>query len=164
MNHPTHATAQVAASAVSSTAAPCTSATGTAESGKPVATVVPDAQRMRFLPKHFGIDMMVGEATVFDSMRRICPSYHGGLWDFVEVSNGAFYMRLQSSELQDIDMSAENGYTGQMSADAAGITATLFALNQLIWGGRERFTDAFYLLREFAAQHPEFREIFGAID
>lgn len=159
MNQSTHASHQVAASAVSATAAPAVS-----DTGKPVATVVPDAQRLRFLPKHFGIDMMVGEATVFDSMRRICPSYHGGLWDFVEVSNGAFYMRLQSNELQDIDMSGENGYTGQMSADAAGITATLFALNQLIWSGRERFTNAFYLLREFAAQHPEFREIFGAID
>ena len=159
MNQSTHATHDVAASADSSTAAP-----GVPASGKPVATVVPDAQRLRFLPKHFGIDMMVGEATVFDSMRRICPSYHGGLWDFVEVSNGAFYLRLQSDEAQHIDLSGENGYVGQMSADAAGITATLFALNQLTWAGRERFTDAFYLLREFAAQHPEFREIFGAID
>ena len=132
--------------------------------GRLTTAVVPDSQRLNFLPRHFGGDMIVGEAAVYGSMKMICPSYHGGFWDFVEVSNGAFYMRLQTDGTLAMDLSSGNGYSGQMSADAAGITATLFALNQMVWDGSEKLADAFYLLREFAAQHPEFREIFGAID
>ena len=127
-------------------------------------TVVPDEQRMAFLPKHFGNDMLVGEHLIFESMRLICPSYTGGYWDFIEVSNGAFYMRLRTDGLLRISLPSCNGYYGEMSADAASITATLFAINRMVWNGCEELGDAYYILRAYAAEHPERSEILGAID
>jgi hypothetical protein len=58
------------------------------------ARLVPDPERMGFLPKHFGSRRYLqGENAVYDWMRRLCPDYTGGFWDFVELSNGGFYMR-----------------------------------------------------------------------
>ncbi|MNG28751.1 Antirestriction protein KlcA [compost metagenome] len=51
-----------------------------------------------------------------------------------------------------------------MSADAAGITASLFAICDLAQGGDEKLIDAYYALRDFAAEHAEANEIYSAID
>ena len=67
MNPSTHANSPAVDHLALSNPSPTGSACG------PVATVVPDAQRLQFLPRHFGIDMMIAEATVYQSMRRICP-------------------------------------------------------------------------------------------
>jgi hypothetical protein len=60
---------------------------------------------------------------------------------------------------------AGNGFDGEMSADAAGIVACLFAFNALVWKTRdERFEHLFYCLREFASDHAEAHAICAAID
>lgn len=129
-----------------------------------VATLVPDHLRLRFLLKHFGAHMMRAESAVYDSMRALCSTYNGGFWNFIELSNGGFYLQLQGDQKLTLSVSMGNDFSGELSRDAASITANLFALNQLTHQGLERFVDPYYWLRDYAAQHPERVEIFDAID
>jgi hypothetical protein len=58
-----------------------------------------------------------------------------------------------------------NGYEGQMSADAAGITACLFALSHLSFRiPNDLISRHYYQLRDFALEHAEATEILAAID
>ena len=57
-----------------------------------------------------------------------------------------------------------NGFDRPVSADAAGIIVTLFALNSLLWAGAQDLTKADDALREFAFAHAEGRSILRAID
>jgi hypothetical protein len=58
-----------------------------------------------------------------------------------------------------------NGYAGQMSADAAGITACLFALSHLSFQiQNDAISRHYYELRDFALEYAEPTAIFGAID
>lgn len=135
-----------------------------AETRSIVATLVPEERRMEILPRYFGRYMILGENTVYTAMESLCDTYHGGSWDYVELSNGAFYMAPRTEGPLPISCDG-NGYTGEMSRDAAGIVATLFALNAMAWSTEdETFTRLYYALLDFVAPHPEAREIFAAID
>ena len=58
-----------------------------------------------------------------------------------------------------------NGYVGEVSAEAAGIIATLFALSHLSFRHEaDQLSDAYMRLYEFAGDHPEAGEIYKAID
>ncbi|MCW5631939.1 MAG: antirestriction protein [Rubrivivax sp.] len=148
-----------------------------------VAGLVPDSARLGFLPKHFGSRRYLrGEIAVYNWMGALCPDYRGGYWEFLELSNGSFYMRpadcppraappgcptgasAAARPHRMLVRVESNGFEGDVSADAAGIIATLFALNYLVCGGAEELTDKYYALREFALRHPESASILGAID
>lgn len=136
------------------------------------ATLVPNERRLSVLPKYMSDRfMIVGEQMVYSWMRALCPTYDGGLWDFVELSNGGFFMSPWYG--QKLDNGVEgfkvevrgNGYTGTMSAEAAGITACLFAYGQLAnQTAQAHFIDLRDNLRDFAKQHFECSEILAAID
>lgn len=129
------------------------------------ATRVSDEARMQFLPRYFGEEFMLrGESTVFRFMRQLSPSYNGGFWNFYDLSNGGFYMSLDSDDPMLVEVDG-NGFSDEMSADAASIVANLFALGELTALFHEgRFVDHYYALREFAREHPESTKIFRAID
>lgn len=151
-----------------------------------VASLVPDGERLGFLPKHFGSRRYLkGENAVYNWMGALCPDCRGGYWDFLELSNGGFYMRPADCPprasppgcppgasaaarphrmLVRVESNKSNGFEGDVSADAAGVIATLFALNYLVCGGADELTDKYYALREFALGHPESAAILGAID
>lgn len=59
-----------------------------------------------------------------------------------------------------------NRYAGEMTADAAAITACLFAYSQLSfeYRGTDVFARHFHGLRDFALEHAESAQIFAAID
>ena len=125
---------------------------------------VPDSKRLNTLPRHFGRQLMMGEALVYQSLQSVCKTYPGGLWDFFELTNGGFYMRPHMEGPLHIQCEV-NGFSGQMSCDAAGIMACLMAFNVLAWHTREaHFAEMFYQLRDFAAQHAEAASIFAAVD
>ena len=129
-----------------------------------IAQQVEDSERMMALPRHFGQRLLAFEGAVYDFMRRFAPDYDGGYWQFYELSNGGFYMAPDGRPFRvSIDT---NGYEGEMSADAAGITVCLFACSHLSFRYSEDdvFADHFHLLREFAAEHAEASAIFAAID
>jgi hypothetical protein len=125
---------------------------------------VSDHARMGALPRHFGRHMMTVEGKIYDLMRAFSFEYEGGHWYFYELSNGGFYMAPTFQTLRLCIPS--NGYDGEMTGDAAGITVSLFAYSHLSFHYRsvDAFVSHFYRLRDFALGHAESAEIFAAID
>jgi hypothetical protein len=129
-----------------------------------VAREVPDEQRVQTLPRHFGQEMLTVEHAVFVFMGKLSAQYTGGRWAYIELSNGGFYMRPESERRFPM-MVDGNNFEGEMSADAAGITACLFALSHLSLQTQEdAIATHFHLLRDFAIAHPEAQDILAAID
>lgn len=134
---------------------------------------VSDSDRLDFLPELVGARHMLRfEAAVYAWMDRLAPGeYRGGFWNFYRVP-GAGYLAPAVSDTDTFHdgkafhvVQDMNGYRGEMSADAAGLTATLFALNGLANAtADERHIAAYYALRDFACDHPEAGEILAAID
>lgn len=129
-----------------------------------VAQLVPLGLRQRALHTAFGRHCVLVERAVYGMLRRLCPEYDGGYWHFYNLSNGGFY--LAPDRAGTLCLSCEgNGYERSMSADAAGIVASLMALSHLSFEAEDdNIATSFHLLREFAANHPERRAIWGAID
>lgn len=134
-----------------------------------IATRVSDANRENFLPTYFGTrSFMLGEPMVYAWLDRLSADYNGGLWDFFELSNGGFYMAPLVPGPLRIEVHG-NYYSGTVSADAAGIIATLFAVSQLAAEVPDSdecgpLIDRYHHLLEFADSHAEGRAIFQAID
>lgn len=129
------------------------------------ATLVPDERRMDFLPALFGLPLLLaGEHTVYHFLDRLSSDYGGGFWEFLERDGVPLYMRPASDGRFRIRCET-NDYAGEVSADAAGIVATLFAFSHLSFRDRSgRMTNAYARLYAFADDHPEARAILGAID
>ena len=130
---------------------------------------VPENERLSFFPDFFGSRLMLrGEALVYAWLRRLSKDYDGGLWLFYIVSNGARYMAPASKQRHRL-LVPGNGFDDEVSADAAGIIATLFALGQLAAENYEKdegdaLIEHYHALREFAGQHAEAAPILAAID
>ncbi|TAG49773.1 MAG: antirestriction protein [Betaproteobacteria bacterium] len=124
---------------------------------------VAEKDRLRFLPQYFGSLMMKVEGTVYDWMTELSQGYEGGVWDFVELSNGGCYMKPSKPTYT---MESPNGTTATLSSDAAGITVMLFALSHLSmsYPDNEQLADRYHELREFALEHVDQREILALID
>lgn len=129
-----------------------------------VATDVPADRRSDFLLQKLGPKHCVrGENLVHAWMGGLAEDYRGGDWRFVELSNGAFYLAPKLAEPLHLRVPG-NGFDGTLDPDAAGLVATLFALNQLASGGNEALADSYYQLLDYVHQHPQSRDIFSAID
>jgi hypothetical protein len=130
-----------------------------------VATKVGDAERLNFLPTFFGARYMLrGEMMVYAWMNRLCEEYSGGFWEFMTLSNGGGFLSLRRDGPLHVRVNT-NGYAGDMSAEAASIVATLFALCQLCEQTRhDSHIERYHLLRDFAAEHAEAASIYRAID
>ncbi|MBN3785570.1 antirestriction protein [Burkholderia sp. Ac-20353] len=119
---------------------------------------------MHFLPHYFGMRYLHGESYVFEWARRLCRTYNGGHWQFFRLSNGGFYLAPEIAAPVSVCWHL-NSYAGEMGIEAFGIVVTLFALCHMAETfGEEVHIERYHLLREFAAHHPEHREIFRAID
>jgi hypothetical protein len=134
------------------------------DDAKIVADVICQEQRADFLPHFFGMHFMRGEAAVYATLQSMCQEYDGGYWEFYMLSNGGFYMA--PAARKTFHLSCEgNGFEGEVSANAAGIIATLMALNALVWKTEDQaLAESFYRLRDYALQHRESRSILRAID
>lgn len=128
------------------------------------ATVVTAGARLAFLPRVLGKHYLRGEQSVYNYMDYLSPDYNGGQWDFYDLSNGGFYMAPRSAERMQIVVDT-NGFSGRMSADAAGIVACLFMLGALsAKTGDDAVTDSYLRLHAYACQHVEASLILRAID
>jgi hypothetical protein len=131
---------------------------------KITATLVAAPQRLNVLPKFIGAKMMRFEALEYYFAGQLAAEYTGGLWEFYELSNGGFYMAPQGYPSLTLSV-AGNGYTGTVSADAAGVVITLFALGQLAAETHsDDHIDLYQRLREFAFEHDECSDIVAALD
>ena len=126
------------------------------------ATIIPESRRMQELPKKFGKQFLRVESAVYMFMEKLSRQYDGGYWNFYSLSNGGFFMAPAMGSMK-VEW-AENYFEGKMSADAAGITACLFAFSYVAGLGSEQATEMFYKLREYAQYHDEQRLIFKAIN
>lgn len=126
---------------------------------------VEESQRLEFLPEFFGVNLMlVGENYVYNSMEKLSKDYRGGYWNFYKLSNGGFYMAPHMSTKLNVTVHG-NYYEGVVSADAAGIIATLSALCALCHQFPcDRYIDLYDSLRDYISFHPESSEIYRAID
>lgn len=127
--------------------------------------LVPEHERMEFLPSKLpGHSYLAFEAGAFNKLGSM-SDYIGGYWKFYDLDNGGFYIAPSEQRRYAISVYS-NGYEGEMSADAAGIVASLYSLNALCWiyPTVEVFCDRFYQLRDFAGEHAEASAIYGAID
>lgn len=85
-------------------------------------------------------------------------------WEGRMLSNGGFYLVPKPHLTYRVSV-AGNSYEGTMTAEAFGITLSLFALGQIA-NTTEQDIDitAYHALRDYAAQHSESLEIMAAID
>ncbi|QPI75525.1 antirestriction protein [Sphingobium sp. Cam5-1] len=129
------------------------------------ATLVPDDRRSGFIPTLFGRrNFFKGETLLYGFMDRLSPDYSGGYWQFYKAGGQPLYLAPTGRERLRICCAA-NGYEGEVSADAAGIIATLFTFSHLSFEVEDdHVAEAFHRLRDHALDHPEAAEIFGAID
>ena len=128
--------------------------------------LVPEAHRMAFVDKLFGISYVLKlEPTVFRFAEQLATNYDYGYWQFFSLSNGGFYMAPRSNTT--FNMVCDNGYEGKLSADALGIVSCLYGFSNLSFG-EGAFADTcanqYHLLREYIFGHPEVKAILRAID
>lgn len=136
----------------------------THELSGPTASLVPEAQRMAFLPNCFGRYFLMGEVLVYSWLDRLSVDYSGGSWEFYTLTNGGFYLAPRIGRRLRIAVEG-NGFEGEMSPDAAGVVATLFALNQIAFETRDdRLIKHYHALHDFARVHAEAALILAAID
>ena len=128
--------------------------------------LVPDDQRMAVTERLFGIHFPLRlEPVVFGITEKMATEYNGGYWSFFQLSNGGFYMSPSSDSV--FRVACENMFEGDLSADALGITACLYAYSHLSFSnGRFARVSAchYHRLREFMFEHPEVKAILGATD
>lgn len=103
------------------------------ETGPHPATIVPEACRLQFLPTMFGRSLLIiGENAVYSLMERFSPlDYHGGFWDFYEHEGKPLFLAPKTSSRFRIT-GGITGFQGEVSAEVAGIIATLFAFASLL--------------------------------
>lgn len=131
------------------------------------ATILEDAQRVDHTTKLFGIRFPFSvEPCVFDTAAELCADYAGGYWHFYTLSNGGFYMA--PSAEASFHVVCENGYEGDLSADAFGVAVCLYAYSRLSFSGDGDWSQVcaqhYHWLREYMAGHTEVRAILRAID
>lgn len=132
-----------------------------------VATLVPEEDRLDFLPRHFGKHMLTVENALYSQFAKLCPSYTGGYWHFYDLSNGGCYLRPSRKTYPLVHDG--NFFDATVSGDAAGIIVSLFTFSHLSFLLQNdplgpRIANYFHLLRDFAADHPEAGLIDRAID
>jgi hypothetical protein len=89
-----------------------------------------DARRLSVPAGLFGVHFATRvEPLVFGTARTLSPDYGGGYWEFYALGNGGFYMAPAGGERYGVRCA--NGFDGELSADAFGITCCLYAYSHL---------------------------------
>lgn len=95
--------------------------------------------------------------------RKFSQDYGGDFWHWYTQSDGGFFVCPQTEKTYRIEVNS-NYYQGEMSAQALGMTVSLYALCVLAESGHDFFIENYHRLRGFALSHPEGMAIAGAID
>ena len=138
----------------------------TTEIESKTATIVPDDQRPAFLPALFGRSLLiVAEFAVYSFMEKLSPlDYHGGYWQFYEKDGKPLFLVPTSKPRYRITGEITT-FQGEVSAEAAGIIATLFAFSHLSFAHEsDLLPEGYARLHAHVGGHPEAAEIYQAID
>ncbi|WP_127958523.1 antirestriction protein [Serratia microhaemolytica] len=105
----------------------------------------------------------------FRFARQFCDDYLIDSWDWYTLSNGGFFICPKTEKTYRISVQS-NYYQGEMSAQALGITVSLFALCALAELAHDKnqedeyFTECYHWLRDYSFDVRESFAIAGAID
>ncbi len=130
------------------------------------AMLVPEQRREMFLPTMFGLrHLIIAENAVYTLMQRLSPrDYGGGFWNFYELDGKPLFLAPTSKSRFRIE-SEITQYQGEVSAEAAGIIATLFTFSHLSFKFESDLLGQGYeRLYGYLDGHPEASAIFQAID
>ena len=116
--------------------------------------VISDREKMNFLPKKVGSGFWAFENILYQITANLSQDYTGGMWEFVELSNGGFYCRPDDDSLfHCVNMAGESA---DLKNDAVGIFATTAALAELSWRfNDERILKNYDLLQQYIEEHAE---------
>lgn len=134
------------------------------DSPEPVITAkkVATQRRASVVARNFGLFCVKVETYFFAHLDALSEGYQGGYWEYYELSNGGLYAAPIGQQPLTLRVSG-NGYSGQLSHDAAGIVACLMTYSHLSFE-RSSMGSHFHWLRDYAKTHPEHEAIFAAID
>jgi hypothetical protein len=129
--------------------------------------LISNTQRTHHTTKLFGSYFpLTLEPVIFSITSRLSRAYKGGYWHFYELNNGGFYMAPDDDAI--FPVVSENGYEGNMAADALGVTACLYAYSHLSFGDEptraKMCAQLYHLLRAFMMGHAGAKVILAAID
>ena len=122
-------------------------------------------ERLSFTSELFGpVLMLQGESLVLDVHKQMTGRNYSGHWHYFKLTNDGFYMAPDNDEAQPIAWGG-NGKVEELTSDASGIVATLFALNAIHQEyGAWQPDLLFDLLQDFAREHAECQKIFRILD
>lgn len=129
--------------------------------------LIPEDQRLGHTAKLFGAHFpLVIEPVIYGITGRMAAAYRGGYWHFYHLDNGGFYMAPDDDRV--FQVSCDNYFTGELSADALGITACLYAYSHCSFSKDRVFgrlcADLYHRSRAYMMDHPEVAAILRAID
>ena len=129
-------------------------------------SLIHDSDRLTHTANLFGFHWSLHlEPLVYAIADRLSADYTGGYWNFYALSNGGFYMAPAGNTTFQI--TCENGFEGELSADAFGVTVCMYAYSHLSFSGMlfaDACADQYHRLREYALGHPEAEGIMAAVD
>lgn len=146
--------------------------------GQLITQQVDDSEKERFFPGMYGKYYMLAQDYLYFWMRQHTRNWSGGYWRFHHVMAAGTdavlsgYVFPLTEEGITVQISS-NYYQGEMTAQAVGITAMLFAFNHVAWIAYENNADdpiihslneKYVCLKNFALTLPEAVQIFRAID
>lgn len=103
-------------------------------------------------------------------MKRFCDKYEIGYWSYFKVGRNSGFMCPDTDEFYHFEM--PNYFSGNVSAEAAGIIVTIFVLQNCFdaaWARQDsdlcdHFREAMDTLKDYAATTDESASIYRAID
>ena len=129
--------------------------------------LIPEEQRCAHVEKLFGAHFPLQlEPVIYGITGRMAESYRGGYWNFYALESGGFYIAPDDDRV--FQVSCDNYWTGELSADALGIVSCLYSYSHMSFSKDAVFgrlmADHYHLLRAYMFEHPEVAAILGAID
>lgn len=129
--------------------------------------VLDDDYRLEIINELFGLHGVMNlENTLFTVLERQTPDYKGGYWEMYKLSNDGFYMAPNDDVMYN--MTSENTWEGELSADAAGIATCLYAMSHLSFNTNPdigiKYSDQYHKLLSYAYAHKEACNISSMID
>jgi hypothetical protein len=106
------------------------------------------------------------EPYVFQMASDLSPNYRGGFWEFYALDNCGFYMAPESES--PFTVLCRNGFEGELSGDALGLVACLYAYSHLSFVSPKpaatTYARMYHRLREYVMEHAEVDAILQATD
>jgi hypothetical protein len=129
--------------------------------------LVPEDQRLAVTAGLFGAYFPLAiEPVVFSITERMAKDYHGGYWNFYQLSNSGFYVAPEDDQV--FAVSCDNYFTGKLSADALGVVSCMYTFSHLSFSRDQGFgrlcAEHYHRLRGYMFTHPEVSSILGATD